>query len=66
MVTNCVKSIPLSQSAGQEILASVCREFDEVLKLVVGYGPEMLGASAPGFDLRCMQHEHLYTRIYMS
>lgn len=66
MVTNCVKSIPLSQSAGQKILAESCRDFEGVLQQVSEYGPEMLGASAPGFDLRCMQHENLYSRIYMS
>ena len=33
---------------------------------VTELGEEWLGLSGPGFDLRCMQHEGLYSRIYMS
>jgi urease accessory protein len=27
---------------------------------------DMIGMSCPGFDIRCMQHEQLYSRLYMS
>lgn len=66
MVTNCVKTIPLSQSAGQKLLTGTYDLFGELLNRVTGLGMEMLGLSTPGFDLRCMQHEGLYSRIYMS
>src|SRR5699024_406994 len=66
MVTNCVKSIPLSQTAGQQILTDTFEIFDKVLDQVMGWGEEMLCAAAPGFDSRCMEHERLYSRIYMS
>lgn len=66
MVTNCVKSIPLSQTAGQQILTDTFEIFDKVLDQVMGWGEEMLCAAAPGFDIRCMEHERLYSRIYMS
>ncbi len=66
MVTNCVKTIPLSQSDGQELLYGLYPFLEQVLKLAADCGPEMLGASAPGFDLRSIQHEHLYSRLYMS
>ena len=29
-------------------------------------GEEMLCLSTPGFDLRSMEHEQLYSRLYMS
>ena len=66
MVTNCVKTVPLSQTAGQQLLAGCYEEFEEILKEVMRCSEEDLGRSAPGFDLRGMQHESLYSRLYMS
>lgn len=66
VVTNCVKSIPLSQTAGQQILYDCTNIFEVVKKRLAAIGEEELFASTPGFDIRCMQHECLYSRIYMS
>ena len=66
MVTNCVKTIPLSQSSGQKLLSGCYPLLQELTKKVTELGEEWLGLSEPGFDLRCMQHEGLYSRIYMS
>ena len=66
VVTNCVKTIPLSQTGGQKILAGCYREMEEALKTVMTLSEEDLCLSAPGFDVRGMQHESLYSRIYMS
>lgn len=66
MVTNCVKSIPLSQTVGQKILGNCYPVLQEILEELPSIGEELLYASTPGFDLRCIQHEHLYSRIYMS
>lgn len=66
MVTNCVKSIPLPQSEGQQILASMGGLMERTLEEVLVCDENMLCASAPGFDIRCIQHESLYSRIYMS
>ena len=66
MVTNCVKTIPLSQSEGQKILLSLHQVLEEVLFFVTTAGEEMFCASTPGFDLRAIQHESLYSRLYMS
>ena len=66
MVTNCVKTIPLSQSSGQKLLSGCYPLLQELTEKVKELGEEWLGLSGPGFDLRCMQHEGLYSRIYMS
>ena len=66
MVTNCVKTIPLSQSDGQSLLFKSHELFGEVLETLESLTEEDLCLSAPGFDIRCMQHEGLYSRIYMS
>lgn len=66
MVTNCVKTIPLSQSSGQKLLSGCYPLLQKLTAKVTELGEEWLGLSGPGFDLRCMQHEGLYSRIYMS
>ena len=38
MVTNCVKTVPLSQSAGQKLLAGFFPEFEEILEEVRACG----------------------------
>ena len=66
IVTNCVKTIPLSQSAGQQLLGGCYAEFAEILKDLEHRSAEDLCLSAPGFDIRGIQHETLYSRLYMS
>ena len=66
IVTNCVKTIPLSQTAGQQLLSSCYEKFDEILQDVMNRSEEDLCLSAPGFDIRGIQHERLYSRLYMS
>ena len=66
MVTNCVKTIPLSQTDGQHLLFRCENVFEEILERLERLTEDDLCQSAPGFDVRCMQHEGLYSRIYMS
>lgn len=66
MVTNCVKTIPLSQTQGQKILYDCHKLFDILIEKLENTSKDMLCLSCPGFDIRCMQHERLYSRLYMS
>lgn len=66
MVTNCVKTIPLSQTDGQKLLFRAQSLFEEILEKLDTLTEADLCRSTPGFDIRCMQHEGLYSRIYMS
>lgn len=66
MVTNCVKTIPLSQTDGQRILGECHALFPETLSKLEGLTADDLCRSCPGFDVRAMQHETLYSRLYMS
>ncbi len=66
MVTCCVKAVPLSQTAGQRIVRqSYCAQTRCVEKALAA-APEELGRSSPGFDVRSIEHETLYTRLFMS
>lgn len=66
MATNCVKTVPLSQSAGQKLLSACYPCMQELIQQVKGQTEDDLCLSAPGFDIRGIQHERLYSRIYMS
>lgn len=66
IVTNCVKMVPLGQVQGQKLLfeskfwiKSLVEKADSVL-------PDEIGRCTPGFEIHAMQHERLYSRLYMS
>ncbi len=65
-VTNCVKLIPLGQQDGQEILFELIPKMQELAIQTQDPDMELLGFCCTGFDIKSMQHEHLYTRLYMS
>ena len=65
-VTNCVKLIPLSQQVGQEILFSLQPLITTLVQKNQQPETEMIGLCCTGFDIRSMQHEQLYSRLYMS
>jgi len=65
-ITNCVKLVPLSQTQGQQLLYKSHDIFEDTLDILEDLTIEKLCLSTPGFDIRCMQHESLYSRLYMS
>jgi urease accessory protein len=66
MVTNSVKLIPLSQQVGQALLFSLQPVIAQLVIDTMHPDKEMLGLCCSGFDIRSMQHERLYSRLYMS
>ena len=66
MVTNSVKLIPLGQQDGQEILFALQPLINELVLKSVTPDKEQIGLCCTGFDIHCMQHEQLYSRLYMS
>jgi urease accessory protein len=66
MVTNCVKLIPLGQQDGQKLLFSLHPLIDELVSASLTPDELLLGRCCNGFDIRSMQHEQLYSRLYMS
>lgn len=66
MVTNSVKMVPLGQMDGQEILYKLHSFINTVAHETLTIDEELRGLCNPAFDIRCMQHEHLYSRLYMS
>lgn len=65
-LTNCVKLVPLSQTEGQKILCRVEKEFPPILKKLETLEEKDLFLSCVGLELSSMEHERLYSRLYMS
>jgi urease accessory protein len=66
MVTNSVKLVPLGQQDGQEILFSLQPLINQLVENTMVPDKDLVGLCCTGFDIRCMQHEQLYSRLYMS
>lgn len=66
MVTNSVKLVPLGQMEGQDLLFELQPLIQQLSIATLQPDMEKLGLCTGGFDIRCMQHERLYSRLYMS
>ncbi len=66
MVVGAVKLIPLSQMDGQRILNRLFPEMENAVKQAMLCTREDIGISGPGFDISSMEHETLYSRMYIS
>ncbi|QBQ42664.1 urease accessory protein UreF [Sphingobacterium psychroaquaticum] len=66
MVTNCAKLVPISQMDGQKILFKLQPLIRELVAKQKELAEDMIGNCCVAQDIRCMQHEKLYTRIYIS
>ncbi len=66
MVNHAAKLVPLSQLDGQAALAQMISEIPRTAELAMSVDTDDLGIGGSGFDLRSMEHEKLYSRIYIS
>ncbi|MCS3529357.1 urease accessory protein [Chryseobacterium sp. JUb7] len=66
MITNAVKLVPLGQLDGQDILFSLYDVMEKVASETIEIDRDLVGLCNTSFDIRCMQHERLYSRLYMS
>lgn len=65
-VTNAVKLVPLSQQSGQEILFEIQDLIEKLVQLTLHPDIDLIGMCCSSFDIKSMQHERLYSRLYMS
>lgn len=66
IVTNCAKTVPISQTAGQKILFDLQPVISRLVSRQSEMDDSLLGLCCIGQEIKCMQHEKLYTRIYIS
>ena len=66
LVTNSVKLVPLGQLDGQDIMFRLQPVMERLVSETLNIDRSLVGMLDTGLDIRCMQHEHLYSRLYMS
>lgn len=66
MVNNAVRLIPLGQQDGQWVLTSLQQVMQEAVEKSLSLDIEDLGSAVPALEIRSMQHERLYSRLFMS
>lgn len=66
IVTNCAKLVPISQMDAQQILFKLQPLINELVEKQADLEENLVGNCCVAQDIRCMQHEKLYTRIYIS
>ncbi|WP_373428019.1 urease accessory protein UreF [Chryseobacterium sp. CKR4-1] len=66
MITNAVKLVPLGQLDGQDILFALYPVMEKTAQETIELDRDMVGLCNTSFDIKCMQHERLYSRLYMS
>ena len=66
IVTNAVKLVPLGQTDGQQIIYNVQGLIEDLTLEIMKLERDMHGVCNAALDIKCMQHEHLYSRLYMS
>ncbi|MDR0904661.1 MAG: hypothetical protein LBN00_00565 [Oscillospiraceae bacterium] len=65
-VNHAAKLVPLRQGDAQGALADAAVRISGAAALALHTEIDELGVSGAGFELRAMQHESLYTRLYAS
>lgn len=65
-VSAAVRLIPLKPTDGQRIIQSIRPDLINIARFAEGAGMDDLGGFTPGLDIRGMQHERLYSRLFIS
>ena len=65
-VSAAVRLIPLKPTDGQGIIQSIRPDLTDIALFAEGAGIDDLGGFTPGLDIRGMQHERLYSRLFIS
>lgn len=66
MITNSVKLVPLSQLDGQDMMFRFQPKIAQLVQETLSLDKNLIGMCSIAFDIRAMQHERLYSRLYMS
>lgn len=66
MINHAVKLVPLRQLDGQRVLSDAANRIPQAVDTAMKVEYESLGMSGCGFDIRSMQHEKLYSRLFIS
>ena len=65
-VSAAVRLIPLKPTDGQGIIDAIRSDLIDIARFAEGAGIDDLNSFTPGLDIRGMQHERLYSRLFIS
>ncbi len=65
-VAVAVRLVPLGQMDGQRLLFALTSHLGDILQRYRDLAPEDTWNNMPGLDIRSMQHERLYSRLFRS
>jgi urease accessory protein len=66
MVSAALRLLPIGQLAGQRLLTALLPRLPVIADVIQQQGWDDLSSAAPEFDIRAMQHEILYSRLFQS
>ena len=66
IVTNCAKLVPIGQCDAQKILFDLQPTIKQLVDEQEFMEQDMIGLCCIGHEIRCMQHEKQYSRLYIS
>jgi len=66
LVSAALRLVPLGQSDGQRLLHALAPTLFEVMQEYRDLTPDEAWSCTPGLDIRSMQHERLYSRLFRS
>jgi urease accessory protein len=66
MVSAILRLLPIGQLTGQRVLAALLQHLPVIADDICQQGWDDLCSAAPEFDIRAMQHETLYSRLFRS
>jgi urease accessory protein len=66
MISAALRLLPIGQLAGQRLLTALLPHLPVIADTIHQQGWDDLSSAAPEFDIRAMQHETLYSRLFQS
>jgi urease accessory protein len=66
MIAAALRLLPLGQSTGQRLLTALLPHVTSIADAISRQGWDDLSSATPEFDIRAMQHETLYSRLFQS
>jgi urease accessory protein len=66
MISAALRLLPIGQLAGQWLLTALLPHLPVIADDICQQGWDDLSSAAPDFDIRAMQHETLYSRLFQS
>lgn len=66
MIGAALRLLPLGQTAGQRLLSDLLMHLPAIADDIGLQAWDDLGSAAPEFDIRAMEHETLYSRLFQS